>query len=259
MFFFTTFVQVINMLRTYSRNLVLQFLFVLLSSTSFAQFDKPGVLHKIKYQLSVLGVVSAYINDYRVTTNTSSGPGIGANFKAEIPLVKGIKFMPGIEALAQGVSFDSYYFSPGYSQVFDGNYSYHHEIRTSELGLPLLFKINMLLKEEVLANNIYFTVGWEPKYNLNAHTTITKDADGSLLYDGKIDLPYENYFISSEIGNYVVGGIGYNHNFLPGKHSVVFDLTYRYGLSRYVYTGYDNSNYILFKNTNISISIGYRF
>jgi hypothetical protein len=235
-------------------------LLLLQSRKAEAQFDKPSPLRLIKFQISAMAVISSYYNDNRITANTHSGQGLGASVKAEIPLVKGIKFLPGIEILTQGLSFDSYYFATGYSQIYDGNYNYNHSIRTTEIGLPLLFKVNMKLKEEVMKNNFYFTVGWEPKYNLNAHTTITKNDDGSLLYDKKIDLPYENYFFgTADIGNYVVGGLGYNHNFLPHKYSIVFDLTYRYGLSRYVYSGNNGTNDVLFKNTNFSFSIGLRF
>ena len=207
----------------------------------------------------VSGIISLYQNDARVTANTGPLAGYGFGLKAEIPISKGIKFVPGLELLSQGLSFDSYFFSPGYSVLFDKNFIYNHNIRYYELGLPLLIRVNLTPREDVSYHSFYFSAGMELKYNLSAHSTITNSLDGSLLYDGEISLPYENHIFGKDIGSYIVAGIGYVRNFLPAKNSVFFDFSYRYGVSRYVYTGNQDSNYLLFRNTNLSIGIGLRF
>jgi hypothetical protein len=243
----------LNHVRVYLIGLTLLF-----SPLLQAQMNVPSGPRPIKYQFMVFGVISAYQNDPRISSNTHSGQGLGANVRAEIPVIKGVKFLVGAEILTQSISFDSYYFGPGYSFKFDGNEMYNHSIRTTEVGLPLLFKVNWKKKEEVYKTNMYFLFGWEPKYTLFAHSTVTSSSDGSLVSDNNIKLPYENQFLGTNVGNYIDVGFGFNRNFLPGHKSIIFECCYRYGLSRYVYEigqGHD----ILYLNTNFSIGLGYRF
>jgi hypothetical protein len=224
-----------------------------------AQMAIPSAPRAVKYQFMVFGVVSMYQNDLRISSNNSSGPGLGANFRAEIKIIKGVKFVPGIEVLTQGLNFDSYYFGPGYSMKYDGNLNYNHSIRTAEIGLPLLLKFNAKKREDVFYNNLYFLAGWEPKYTFAAHATVTKADDGSLIADNNISLNYENHFLGLPvIGNYIDVGGGLNHNFLPGRKTFIFEIMYRYGLSRYVYP-IGNNHDILFLNTNLTFAEGFRF
>ena len=209
--------------------------------------------------MMVFGTISLYSNDARISSNTSPLAGYGISFRTEISISKGIKLVPGLELISQGLSFDSYYFSNGYSVLFDKNFTYNHSIRTYEIGIPILFRVNLTPREDAAYHSFYFTAGWEIKYNLLAHSTITNASDGSLIYDGDIDLPYENHFMGKDVGNYIVAGLGYVHTFLPLKNAVFFDFTYRYGVSRNLYTGNQNSNYILFRNTSLSIAVGVRF
>jgi len=224
-----------------------------------AQMAIPDAPRVVKYQFMVFGVISMYQNDLRVSSNTASGPGIGANFRAEIKIIKGVKFVPGLQILTQSLNFNSYYFAKGYSVKYDGNLNYNHAINSTEIGLPLLLKVNAHKKEDVFHNNMYLLLGWEPKFTLFAHSTVSKVDDGSLVTDNNITLNYENHFLGlPQIGNNIDFGFGINHNFLPGRKSIIFEFIYRYGLSRYVYeigSGHD----ILFSNSNINVAIGYRF
>jgi hypothetical protein len=223
-----------------------------------AQLARPDAPRAVKYQFMVFGVISAYQNDLRISNSTHSSQGLGANFRAEIKLIKGVKFVPGIEVLTQGINFNSYYFATGYSVKYDGKLNYNHDIHTTEIGLPLLLKFNIKKKEEVFKNNFYLLIGWEPKYTLFAHATVSKIDDGSLVTDNNITLKYENQFMGPGVGSYLDAGIGFNHNFLPGHRAVIFEILYRYGLSRYVY-GIGEDHSILFLNTNLSVGLGIRF
>jgi hypothetical protein len=240
-------------------------LLLLAEGSACAQYVGITRLKALKYQFMAFGVISFYSNDSRITTNSKASKGYGASFKVEIPLTKGIRFVPGLEIMHQGLDFDSYYFAPGYSVTFDKSFDYHHTIRTTELSLPLLIKVALTKKRiDDLPNFMYATAGWEIKYNLNSHTTITQNSDGSFLYDGNIQLPYESEFLGSGVGNYIVAGLGLNHNFLPKKNSLVFELTYRYGLARTWYRGnpyadFQFSNNILYRNANLSVGVGLRF
>ena len=248
------------------RNITCVLLFsFLLSAKSLAQYTEGQRKSGLKYQFGVFGVLSFYQNDSRITGNTKATKGLGAHFKVEIPISKGIRFVPGIEIMTQGLDFDSYYFMPGYSITFDKQFDYHHTIRTTELNLPLLLKVALTKKKiDDIANFVYMDAGWEIKYNLVSHATISQNSDGGLLFDGPVSLPYESEFLGSGVGNYIVAGIGLNHNFLPKKSSFVFDLTYRYGIARTWYTGNNyatnaNSNSVYYRNTNLSVGLGLHF
>jgi hypothetical protein len=235
-------------------------LLLLLPGKGDAQFIQGSKKNKPRYQLMAYGALGFYSADSRVTASTSATKGYGASFRVEYPIAKGVKLMTGLEVMAQGVDFESYYFAPGYSTIADKSFGYQHSIRTAEVGLPILFKINTTKKSpDDLINTIYFTVGWEVKYNFQSHSTITSVSDGSLVYDGPVDLSYESEFLGHDVGNYLVGGIGLNHNFLPGNNSIVFDITYRYGVARYVYTGKQNSNLLPYRASNLSFGIGFHF
>ncbi|MFI5150268.1 MAG: outer membrane beta-barrel protein [Bacteroidia bacterium] len=231
--------------------------------TCIAQFDESPKRH-FKFQLEGFGVVSSYANDTRITASTQAGMGAGAGFRIDIPVStnhkdKDLRLCAGLAIRSQGLSFDSYYFSAGYSVDFDGNLAYNHSIRITEICIPVLIRYSFSKKEESLKNSMYCTAGWELKYTLQAHTTITSNKDGTLIYDGDIDLPYEHHFLGTDVGNDIVAGVGLNHNFLPGTHALVFELNYHYGLSRNVYTGNSNSNNVLFKGSNFSFGVGLRF
>ncbi len=214
---------------------------------------------KPKIDLMVFGTISLYENDPRISANTGPLAGYGISIRTELPISKGIKLVTGLELISQGLKFDSYYFSNGYSVLFDKNFNYNHLIRTYEVDLPLLMRVNLTPREESAYHSFYFSAGWEIKYNLLAHSTISNSSDGSLIYDGDIDLPYENHFLGKNVGNYLVAGLGYVHTFLPLKDAVFFDFTYRYCLSRNLYTGNQNSNYLFFRNTSLSMGVGVRF
>jgi hypothetical protein len=233
------------------------------AAQGFAQFDESPK-RNIKYQLLGFGLISSFSNDTRITANTQAGMGAGAGLRMELPISrdhkdKDVRFCAGIEIMSEGLSFDSYYFSQGYSVLFDGNMAYNHSIRITSVCIPLLIRYSFTKKEESRKNYFYGAAGWEIKYIVQSHTTITANADGSLIYDGAIDLPFEHQFLGPFEGNDILASLGLNHNILPGKHAVVFDLSYRFGLSRNVYSGYENSNNVLFRGSNFSFGIGLRF
>jgi hypothetical protein len=247
-------------MRPFPSSILLFSLFLLLTGQAHAQFVQGSKKNKPRYQFMAYGALGFYSADSRVTGSTSAKKGYGASFRVEYPIAKGIKLMSGIEVMGNGVDFESYYFAPGYSTISDKSFGYQHSIRTAEVGLPILFKISTSKKSsDDLINTIYFTAGWEVKYNFQSHTTISSLNDGSLLYDGPVDLAYESEFLGHDVGNYLVGGIGLNHNFLPGNSSIVFDITYRYGVARYVYTGNQNSNLLPYRASNLSFGIGFHF
>jgi hypothetical protein len=101
---------------------ILILLLLLAEGSASAQYVDLVRLKKLKYQFMAFGVLSFYSNDNRITANTKASKGYGASFRVEIPLSKGIRFVPGMEIMHQGIDFDSYYFAPGYSTTFDNSF-----------------------------------------------------------------------------------------------------------------------------------------
>jgi hypothetical protein len=238
--------------KTYLVRFVVLLALFIKAMPAVAQFDEASK-RKIKYQISTFGVISFFRNDDRVTANTHAGEGAGIGLRAEIPITKGVKLVPGLDLLSQGFNFDSYYFAPGYSVLFDNHLYYNHAIRTNELDFPLLLKFSLNKKGDDAPSNFFASGGWELKYNFNSHTT------SGIVYDGDTQLAYDSHFLGPNLGNYLVAALGFNRNFLPKKHSLVIDLTYRYALSSNIYTGRQSTNHILFRNINLSFGIGLRF
>lgn len=215
---------------------------------------------KVKYQLMGFGAVSFFSGDNRIIGGITNKMGGGLSFRSEIHLLQELSFVFGLEAMSQGLSTTSYYFKPGYSVLYDKNYHFQHDIRIYEATLPLLFKESLAgAKEDDSFFNFYLVFGYELKYNMYSQATITDLNTGAVVFDNGIKMPYEHQFTGNLVGHNLLGGLGFNRNFLPGKHTFFIELDYRYGLSRYVYNGNDNSNALLFHNSMLSVGFGLRY
>jgi hypothetical protein len=233
--------------------------FLLFSGKAHGQYTEPGS-RKFRYQLMGFGAVSFYSGDDRVISGLTSKMGGGLSFRVEIHLLQELSFVAGLEAMSQGFSVDTYYFAPGYSVLYDKNYHFQHDIRIYEATLPLLFKESLAgSKEDDSRNNLYLLFGYELKYNLYSQATITDTNDGAVVFDNAVNMPYEHQFTGNLVGHNLMCGMGFNHNILPGKHTFFMELDYRYGLSRYVYNGHDNSNSTTFHNAMLSFGVGLRY
>ncbi len=175
----------------------------------------------------------------------------------EIPIQSRSYIDAGVEILSEGVSFNSYFFEPGYSFLYDGNLNYAHNISMNEIQVPILYKFP-LGPTDRKNRCIYMTAGWKWRYISYTYTAITDNSSGNLVWSGERDIT-SLYKIVGDYGSSVFEiSIGYQRNTKKKrKRGWYMNLEYNYGLSPLVYTGnLIGSNDVIFHLNSLIFKIG---
>jgi len=197
------------------------------------------------------GIYSNYVN------GISAKIGYTFGLVEEIPFQRHTYLDIGIEILQDGVSFNSYYFAPGASFLYDGVETYTHDIVLNEIQVPVIYKFQ-LGPADRKERTIYMTLGAKFRYISYSNSTVTNDSTGYLVWQGQRDVT-SLYKLFSPFGNSVVeASIGYQRNTLKRKkRGWYINLEYNYGVSPLEYLGNRNgSNYILFRVNTLIFKIG---
>ncbi|MCW3085569.1 MAG: hypothetical protein JWP12_2935 [Bacteroidetes bacterium] len=230
---------------------------ILFSGFAQAQYDQPYRKGRVKHRIGGGVVISLYKNDPHFAVNTKAKAGYAVSYKSEIILGHKTNLLIGLEYMSQGLTFNGYYADTGYTYLYDKTFSYTHEIRYNELQMPIGFKL-ALNKEADRPVTFYLFGGIGFRYILNSYTVISSDSTQTSPYDGKGSVGFEHHIISPYFNAFYQGGLGLQKNFRASAKAVFFEVTYKYGLSRIHYTGFENSNNINIKESNITILIGLR-
>lgn len=164
----------------------------------------------------------------------------------------------GLEYVNQGFSFNSYYFAPGYSKLYDKTFPFTHNIRMNELQVPILLK-QPLGKESKNKVSSYLALGWAWRIIMYSRTSIASTNDGIQVYDGLTDINFKYPFPWKHFGSLLQAGLGLQFNNLHTHTALFFETYYKLSISPYIYTGNVNTNNLLIKDSNISINVGYKF
>ena len=228
---------------------------------------------KIKNRLSAGPVMSFYKNHPKHTINTHAKTGFCASYKSEILLGRRINFLIGLEYFNQGLSFKGYYSAPGYTYLFDKTFAYNHEIRIQELQLPFGFK-KAINNEKDNFYTPYFFGGAGGRFIIGSYYVITNDSTENVVYDGKGTMNFEHHALSQVLNTFSIGkgkslskqfnaffygGVGTQYNFRETGKALFFEMTFKYGISRLHYEGYQNSNDLNIKESHLGFSIGLKF
>ncbi len=227
----------------------------------------------IKNRLSIGPVMSIYKNHPQHTINTKAKLGFCASYKSEILLGRKINFLIGLDYLNHGITFHGYYSALGYTYLFDKTFAYTHEIRVKELQIPIGFKRAFNNEKDNFYTPYYFG-GIGERFILSSYYVITNDSTENVVFDGKGSMNFEHQFISKvfnklfngagtsitgKLNAFFYGGIGTQYNFRTTAKALLFEITYKYGISRLHYEGYQNSNNLNIKDSHLSFSIGLKF
>jgi hypothetical protein len=241
-------------------------LFLFCNST-FAQ-DKPSggeVILEPKYatinqRFGIMPVISFYTPNTDFMGATQSTQGLGISYRLELKLNPNstMKLLVGADYLNEGMKFDTYYFAPGYSVLYDKNFNYTHQLHIHELYIPILFKQGVN-DEDKKPNSFYFSGGWAFRYLIGTNYKVTEKSGGQVVAKGFSTMTVEHKFLTDNSGSALLAGLGYEHK-LPGmKRSVFFETYYHYNLSRILYRGNNGTNNIKFRNHCLTITVGYEF
>ncbi len=188
---------------------------------------------------------------------------LGSGFSFNIGLkrtytIMGADFDLGLEYINQSLSFDTYYFAPGYSVIYDKTFPFEHDLNINEFQLPVLYR-KTFGRESRSKHTSYFTIGWALRYLAYTSTSIQDNATGVQVYQGKTNLTFEYPFIFSQLGTLVQAGFGLQFNNLLTKKAIFVDLNYKLAITRLNYTGASNSNNIFIDDSAFILTIGRKF
>jgi len=200
---------------------------------------------------SVSGIYSNYVSGISASTGYTFG------LIEEIPVQKRSYIEVGFEILEDQVKFNSYFFAPGASFLYDNNLIYAHDIVMNEIQIPVLYKFP-LGPIDRKGRSIYATFGAKFRFLSYSNSSVTNDSTGNLTYEGQKDVTYL-YRLFSPFGSPIFeASIGYQRNTKKKKkRGWYMNLEYNYGLSPLVYKGNnEGSNDVVFHLNTLIFKIG---
>ena len=212
----------------------------------------------IKSRLSVAPVMSFYKNHPEHTVETKAKGGFCASYKSEILLGRNLSFLVGIEYFNQGLTFRGYYSAPSNTYLYDRTFPYSHELRMQEIQLPIGLKKAFNNEKDNFYTPYYFG-GVGARYLFKSYYVIINDSTENVVYDGKGSMEFEHHVVAKAINAFAYGGLGAQYNLRASAKAIFIDVTYKYGISRLHYKGYQKSNNLNIKEAHVSFSIGLKF
>jgi hypothetical protein len=197
--------------------------------------------------------------DANYTSSVSAPAALTLGVMEEIPLLKHSHLLVGLEWVKENITFDSYYFAPGLSPVFNGQFNYQHDISMDELQFPLEYKFPFTYNP-MKVKSFYATFGVIYRLLIDRTATIYNANNGDFIFEGENDITYR-YHIFGNTGSEILElGLGYQHNSVKTGRGYFLELQYKYGVSPFNYTvnNYGTFNMDFTINT-ISLKFGIRY
>lgn len=217
-------------------------------------FRFPPVHHRF----SAGGTFSFFSKDPHVVKSIRPLIGYCANYSAEIEIFDKASLMIGLSYTSLAAQFQAYYAAPGYTYVFDGTFAYTHRLRYQMVQLPIGMKFNFNSEADNFFTP-YGLLGIGFSYILSAKTTIVSDSTDTRVYKGNADLTNENAALLKKLNSFAQAGLGIQKNNRNNGRALFLEFSYKYDVSRLHYGGYQNSNRINFRNSNVSVIVGVTF
>jgi hypothetical protein len=203
--------------------------FLLLCFIFFSQERKP----KKAYTRFVIGpALSFYKNNPYHTSDCKAKSSFYAGVFEEIHLHKDFSFVPGLEYLYQGLTFNTYYITPGALNLYDKHFNYNYTLTMQETRLNLLFR-QVIGIETRNAITGYIEYGYVFRYIMSPRLSVNSNLNGDNLYSGKADISFEHPLIIKTMASGLKITAGMQHNFFKTHRAWFFECSYMYSLSRF--------------------------
>src|ERR1700752_2680522 len=189
-------------------------LYCLIPLFTFCQWNqKAGDLKMVYTRISGGTALSFYSNNNRHSSNTRPGAAFYGNISEEVRIYKDIFFVGGIEYQHSVLSFNSYYFTPGSLNLYNGHYDYNYNLKLQEGRLDLLLRYTggTELKNQFTA---YAEAGYVLRYMINATMKVISDADGKNLFDATINPAFIGNKLNNKLSSGLKINVGMQRNFL---------------------------------------------
>lgn len=232
-------------------------LFCILALRGFAWPPHTGPRYGFSYGAGT--VISIFKTDTRESGKAVPRPGFEGMLRMHFYPAPNVHIQLGLEVMTQSCAFNTYYFAPAYSMLYDSSYGYTHTLRTLELYVPLIGRVGLNPAEGNSQHIFYLMAGYAPKIFVGARSYVVRNSDNKGIWYGATNLVFENYFMSEQLGNVIIAGFGYDKRFHFDERFLSFETFFKYNLSRFIYSGNIDTNKLLIKNMCISLQVSYRF
>ncbi|MBI3510743.1 MAG: hypothetical protein HY064_08765 [Bacteroidetes bacterium] len=243
------------------KSVLISFFIFIFSAQCVHAYPYPRMIGGPKYgfSYSAEGIVSFFKTDPRHSDPAVPRIGFGGEFRIHFYPSKNAHVQFGLEVVSQSCSFNTYYFAPGYSTIYDRSFGYTHTLRTMEMYLPIIGRLG-LMSDESSARTIFFVMGgYSPKIFLSASSNVVQNSTGNGIWGGPTTLAFENHLLGTNINHVLMAGFGFEKRFGFSERFLTFESMFKYDLSRFIYTGKVDTNTLFIKDMCISLQVGYRF
>jgi hypothetical protein len=202
---------------------------ILFSSNLFSQEKKE----KKQYIRVVAGpVLSFYQNNSFHTNDSKPRYAFFALAGVDFQIHKDFTFMPAVEYVYHGLSFNSYYRAPGYQFLYDKHYDYNYRLTLQEGRLNILVKQTIGVETRNMVTG-YTACGYVLRYLLSSNLQVTSNLTGNELFSGKPNIGFEHPIFTRNTASAVkfVGGV--QRNYFKTHRAFFFEASFTFSLSRF--------------------------
>ncbi len=230
-------------------------LFLFFSVFIFSQELKP----KKNYTRVVVGpVLSFYKNNPVHTSSTKPSSAFYVGIFEEIRMYHDFSFLPGLEYVYHGLSFNSYYLGPGYQTLYDKHFDYNYSLKMQEVRLNLLFR-QVLGIETRNPITGYFEYGYVLRYLFTSHLKVNSNLTGTELFNGKPTIAFEHPLIRDNMTSALKLAVGVQHNFFRTHRAWFFECSFMYSLSRFYITNSFAPTALYINGSFLQLGLGVKF
>ncbi len=207
--------------------------------------------------------IAPLISFYTVNQNHAQNPyqkmsGL-ISIKEEIRLNEKhtIFLLIGIEYMAHGLNFNSYYFKPDSLKLYSGNMNYSYSLYIHEIDIPIQAKYSFTRENNSLVTP-YIMIGYHFRTILQGTLQVKQNGDEienryeHVTFKNPLFNPENNAFMSATFG------IQKNNPKHP-KRCVFAELSYRYGFSPYIISDNFTPSSLFMNGSHLAICLGIKF
>jgi hypothetical protein len=223
-----------------------------------AKAESPMHGRNVKLRINVGPVFQFISTDPHYTNSTTGSGAYTMGFTIEFPILKTASILVGMDFMKESFTFNSYFFAPGYSFLYDGSENYNHAIDIDELQFPIEYKF-CFPSEIRNARTFYATFGWVFRYFVYDNALVTNLSNGAFVWEGQKNITAEYNSFTPRGCGVIEASLGYQRNYLRTGNAFFFEVQYKLCPNPLVYSGNNNgSNYVLFTLSSLALKIGLR-
>jgi hypothetical protein len=205
---------------------------VLFFIIAFSVFGQEKEMKKMYTRFVIGPALSFYKNNPFHTSDSKAKSSFYAGLFEQIRVYKDFSFVPGVEYLYQGMTFNTYYVAPNVLTLYDKHFNYNYALTMQEARLNLLFRQVLGIETRNVITG-YIEYGYVLRYLVSPKLKVTSNLNGAEMYSGNADLAFEHPLILKTMSSGLKLTVGMQHNFFRTHRAWFFEGSYMYSLSRF--------------------------